>query len=227
MLLTPELVALSKRRETESSHPAGLTPITDRGRADFAERLLDQCDGQPLWFFAYGSLIWDPIFDPVEKHRASAMGWHRSFCLEMPFWRGTPDKPGLMMALDHGGRCDGVALRADDIDRGELMTKMIFREIDYLEDRRSVRWINVRIKRESVKALVFYAGPKGPAVKRKLPLEEVAKTLAGACGTAGSCAEYLYNTVLHLEEMGIRDRNLWRLQELVALELQARHGLND
>jgi cation transport protein ChaC len=223
MSLTPDLVALSKRDETEGSDPPGLTPIKDGERRAFIERLLSECDGHPLWVFAYGSLIWRPVFDPLERRRAAAPGWHRSFCLEMPFWRGTPERPGLMMALDHGGRCEGVALRSADHHKAETIGRLVSREIEYVEDLRSVRWINVGAPVGGLRALVFYAGPKGPGVSRKLPLELVAKRLAAACGTAGSCAEYLYHTVAHLEELGIRDRNLWRLQEMVAKELRDLH----
>jgi cation transport protein ChaC len=87
-----------------------------------------------------------------------------------------------------------------------------------------VRWIPVRSAEGRERALVFWAGPRGERVTGKLPLEEVAWTLARACGSVGSCAEYLYNTVAHLEEFGIRDRNLWRLQELVAEEIERLHG---
>jgi cation transport protein ChaC len=72
-----------------------------------------------------------------------------------------------------------------------------------------------------VRALVFWAGPKGDGIASKLPLERVAWVLARACGHVGSCASYLYNTVAKLEEFGIHDRNLWRLQELVAEEIHS------
>ena len=74
--------------------------------------------------------------------------------------------------------------------------------------------------------MVFYAGPTGDGIFLKLPLDKVAGILARACGHIGSCAEYLFQTVLHLEQHGIRDRNLWRLQELVAAEIKLIHGLD-
>lgn len=87
-----------------------------------------------------------------------------------------------------------------------------------------VRWITVATEPGKLRALVFWAGPKqGNGISPKLPLEEVASVLARACGHAGSCAEYLYNTVSHLEALGIRDRNLWRLQRLVANEVVRIH----
>jgi cation transport protein ChaC len=86
-----------------------------------------------------------------------------------------------------------------------------------------VRWIDVRTEQGTVRALVFWAGPTGPGIARKLPLERVAWVLARACGHVGSGAEYLYQTVSHLEAIGISDRNLWRLQALVADEIRSLH----
>ena len=85
------------------------------------------------------------------------------------------------------------------------------------------RWINLATPTGVIEALVFYAGPTGAAVSLKLPLETVARKIANACGPAGSNAAYLYQTVTKLEEHGIRDRNLWRLQKLVADEIMRLH----
>ena len=130
-----------------------------------------------------------------------------------------------MMALDRGGQCDGIVFRLPSGDRLVQFDRILAREIDYHDDVGTVRWTNVRTAEGSVQALLFYAGPDTGATVRKLPLQIVAARLARACGPAGSGAEYLYNTVLHLMEVGIRDRNLWRLQKLVAAEIRAIHGL--
>ena len=83
----------------------------------------------------------------------------------------------------------------------------------------NARWITVETADGPLPALTFYASPTGTRTSHGLPLETVAHRLAHACGYAGSCAEYLHNTVAHLEAEGIRDRNLWRLQRLVAAEI--------
>jgi len=132
-----------------------------------------------------------------------------------------PHQPGLMLALDSGGCCDGVAYRLPREANREHIRKLVEREVDSHEDFETVRWVNLRCETGPLRALAFWVGPRGEGVSRKLPLEEVARTLARACGHGGSCAAYLYNTVAHLEEFGIRDRNLWRLQELVAGEIRA------
>ena len=83
-----------------------------------------------------------------------------------------------------------------------------------------VRWVAVRTEAGPIRALAFWVGPKGEGVALRLPLERVAWILARAAGHGGSGASYLYNTVSKLEEFGIHDRNLWRLQELIAKEIR-------
>ena len=225
MSLTQELVSLCFRKEENRGFGDQWTPLAEAEQDALAQRLLDECGPEPLWVFGYGSLIWSPTFEPVEARRATAVGWHRSFCLELTAWRGTPEQPGLMMALDRGGRCEGMAFRLTDGDRFTELGRMVRREIVVREDLDMVRWIKVRSEAGELRALVFWAGPKeGNGISLKLPPERVAWVLARACGHGGSCAEYLYNTVLHLEALGIRDRNLWRLQHLVAEEIIRAYG---
>lgn len=225
MSLTPELVALCFREEENRGFPADWVMLTEAEQDAIAYRLLEEAGPDPVWIFAYGSLIWKPEFETVESRRATAIGWHRSFCLELTSWRGTPENPGLMMALDRGGRCDGVAFRLSDDRREAELIKTVRREIIFQSEFDMVRWVHLQVGAEKLRALVFWAGPRpGEGIELKLPLEEVAKRLAQACGYAGSCAEYLYNTVAHLEDLGIRDRNLWRLQELVAGEIRRVHA---
>ncbi|MGD1877554.1 MAG: gamma-glutamylcyclotransferase [Kiloniellaceae bacterium] len=227
MRLTPEHVALSLRDEPDLGWEPGWRHLTDAELDEMAARWNADSGTDPLWVFAYGSLIWKPDFDSVGHMPATAYGWHRSFCLKMRRWRGSPDQIGLMMALERGGRCDGVIYRLPDEDRLNQIRRMFMREIRFDHTRDMVRWLTVRTAEGPKRVLVFWAGPKGERVMSRLPLEEVAHILARACGPIGSCCEYLYNTVAHLEEFGIRDRNLWRLQELVAREIEALHRGKD
>ena len=141
----------------------------------------------------------------------------------MTRWRGSPEQPGLMMALEQGGSCDGVIYRLADEDRHAQIRRLLQREIRFRENVSMARWVTVHTEQGRARALTFWVGPRGDRIASKLPLEEVAHVLARACGHVGSCAEYLHNTVRHLEAFGIRDRNLWRLQELVAEEIRAIH----
>jgi cation transport protein ChaC len=134
-------------------------------------------------------------------------------------WRATRETPGLLLALDRGGTCNGVAYRMPEDDALGRMLRLLRREFDYHEDIDWLRWVTVRTKEGSQRALTFYCGPlTNPSVLR-LPVEEQAKRLAWAVGPAGSCAEYLYNTVSQLEALGIHDRYLWDMQARVAAEI--------
>ncbi len=223
MNLTEELVARVERVEPETDGARGGVPwMEDADFASHAARLLDEAGEGPVWTFAYGSLIWKPAFEAAEVMPAVLLGWRRSFCIHLDSWRGTMDQPGLMLALERGGSCRGMAYRLPDEDRLAAMEALLRREIGYEADLAAVRWLKVRGAVGGVhRALVFYAAPLDPAIFIRLPLEEQARRIARAAGHMGSCAAYLHNTVRHLEDLGIRDRYLWELQRLVAEEIAA------
>jgi cation transport protein ChaC len=220
MSLTPELVARCERPEPDPGPNPDFTPIDPEELDTLTAELIEDLAGQDLWLFAYGSLIWKPNFSFSEQRRGTVHGWHRAFCMEQKRWRGSPKQPGLMMALERGGSCTGVAFRLSEGDYRDQIRNLVGREISMQEDLGMVRWATVRTEHGTVRALLFWAGPKGNGIFLGLPLERVAWILARACGHIGSCASYLQNTVLKLEECGIHDRNLWRLQELVAAEIE-------
>lgn len=217
--LTEALVARVERQEAEHPGARGLPYIEEGAFATHAARLLEQAGEGPVWTFAYGSLIWKPAFEAVAAMPCTLHGWRRSFCIHLESWRGTPEEPGLMLALARGGSCRGVAYRLPDEGRGAAMEALLRREIGYEVDLASVRWLTVRGAAGPFKALVFYAAPLDPVIHVDLPLAEQARRIARAAGHVGSCAAYLRNTVQHLEDLGIRDRYLWELQRLVAEEI--------
>jgi cation transport protein ChaC len=240
LVLTPELVARVARIEPDPGPQPGSIPLTDEDYRSMVAELLAERPPGPFWLFAYGSLIWKPEIEHEEEQIATAPGWHRAFCLRLTRWRGTRERPGLMMALDRGGSCNGVLLRLPDDDLHLRLDKLLRREMSVKwteHDGRAIRparlalgtgnlarWIKVRSNGNIVPALAFVANPKGQVYAGKLASEEVARILAAAAGHWGSCAEYLYNTVLHLDARGIRDKGLWRLQALVAAEIAAAHA---
>jgi cation transport protein ChaC len=219
MALTPDLVARAFRVEPEIPPEAHFTPLGDDAFAELADGLLDGPTGAPVWVFAYGSLIWKPVFAPDAVRRGIAHGWHRAFTLRIERFRGTPEHPGLMMALAPGGRCAGLLMQLPEADPRPALVELIRREMPFREFTSMVRRVRVATDTGPVSALVFWAGSIPPLTRSGLSPEETARILARACGHVGSCTEYLYQTVLHLEEHGIRDRNLWRLQALVAAEI--------
>jgi cation transport protein ChaC len=124
-----------------------------------------------------------------------------------------------MLALAPGGACVGLACRLDPATAAADLGGLVRRETPFRELSGNARFIGVATAAGPIRALTFYASPVGTTVEHGLAPEAVARRLAAACGHAGSCAEYLYNTVAHLEAAGIRDRGLWRLQRLVADEI--------
>lgn len=225
MDLSAHLVALVERTEPDPGPEPGTAEHTDADFAQMAEALLAQFDPEHLWVFAYGSLIWNPEFRIAEQRRAVARGWHRSFCLTLTRWRGTRELPALMLALDRGGTCVGMAYRLPAGDNHGQIVRLLQREIDANPPTNVPRWIGVATAEGPIRALAFVALPGGKAYAGRRPLPEVAKVLARAAGHWGSAAQYAFNTISKLEEHGIRDRNLWRIQKLIASEIRAMHGL--
>jgi glutathione-specific gamma-glutamylcyclotransferase len=218
--LTSDLVAVVDRVVPEVGREPGLKPLADDEYRRLAAAIMQEANGA-LHIFAFGSLAWKPQtgFTPLGKVRA--YGWRRSFCLNLTTFRGTPDQPGLMLALDYGGCCDGVLVRADQGIELDGVEALLRREVDYVEDVPYVRWITVQNGNKKVRALTFYAAPRGDGLAVHLSIEEQASRIARAAGSAGTCAAYLRNTVVKLMEHGINDAYLWKLQALVAQEIQA------
>lgn len=216
--LTDAHVARTLRAVPDPGLPRYWTPFTDEEYGQLADRLLAQTNG-PLGVFAYGSLIWNPGFQVADQRRGVAHGWHRSFCLEIDHWRGSPELPGLMLALERGGATVGMVLEvARGVER-EAMLALLRRELVAREMERNARWITVRTDHGSEQVLTFYAGPRDHTVV-SLPIQEQARRLAHACGHGGSGAEYLHKTVQHLRKAGIHDPYLWQLEALVAEEIE-------
>lgn len=180
----------------------------------YLDRILLEHDEGDLWVFGYGSLMWKPEMDFAESRPALLNGWHRRFCLWQWRWRGSRRNPGLMLALDRGGACRGVAFRlAAPGVRDKVLT--VWRR-EMTGNGYVPRWVKLTTLHGPVRGLVFIANTESERYAGRVPDETIADHMAHACGDAGSCAEYLLQTVLKCEELGIHDRFLWRLQELVA-----------
>ncbi|OYW57762.1 MAG: hypothetical protein B7Z31_09180 [Rhodobacterales bacterium 12-65-15] len=218
LALTPEHLAKIARVVPKEDGVSRFTPLSDADFTALADRLLADLGTQPFWLFAYGSLIWKPDFEHEAALRCIAHGWRRSFCLKLTGWRATQAVPGLMLALKRGGACTGIAYRMPPDQPQARMLRLLRREIAYHEDIDWLRWLTVRGAGGTFRALAFYCTSEDPDILN-LSLEEQATWIARAVGPAGSCAEYLHNTVVHLEALGIRDRYLWALQRRVAEEI--------
>ena len=223
MALTPALVARIHRDEPEVGPLPGMTPMTDADFQALAEGLLARHPrGEDLWLFAYGSLLWRPACEHDGQRRARVAGWHRSFCFRIPRFRGTPARPGLMLALDRGGACVGMAQRHAGHDARRRLDLILRREMSVRETPNRPRWVVARAEDGTrLAANAFAAHRASPLYCGRQSVPATVEVLADAIGHVGSCAEYLMKTVAHLEALGIHDRYLWRLQEMVAARIMA------
>jgi cation transport protein ChaC len=171
--------------------------------------------GGDLWVFGYGSLMWRPGFEAVERAPARLTGWHRSFCITSTHHRGSPERPGLVLGLDRGGACEGVAYRvaatqADAVHRYLRVRELVngvYREVAApveLGDGRRVR------------ALTYIVERAHPSYAGGLSLPRQAFLIRGARGLSGDNLDYLINTVRALQTSGIRERALERLVALAS-----------
>jgi cation transport protein ChaC len=219
--LTPELVALIARKVEDGGPPPGVVVHTQVDYEASLQALLDAgaWQGQDVWVFAYGSLLWNPAFEVAEQVAAVLPGWHRAFCIRLTRFRGTPDQPGLMMSLVPGGSCRGALCRIAGDRVLDSLRKLWRREMTVKPPTSPPRWVVAKAGHTAVRAIVFAADRKGQNYVTGLTDEETASVLCKAVGHWGSGAEYLMQTVDHMERCGIRDANLWRLQRLVAQHL--------
>lgn len=165
-----------------------------------------------IWLFGYGSLIWNPAFHFVERRIGTVRGLHRRFCLWSTMGRGTPERPGLMLALDRGGSCRGVAFRIDAGQAGEELRIVWRREM--VSHAYIPRWVTVETQEGPVRAITFTINRQHERYVRRMDDREAASIIAAASGRIGRCAEYLENTVQHLHELKIADRYMERLLHL-------------
>jgi cation transport protein ChaC len=166
--------------------------------------------GEDLHVFGYGSLIWNPAFDYAERKTALLRGWHRRFCLKMIMGRGTREMPGLMLALDHGGACKGVAFRiAGEKVRQELS---ILWQREMFGGAYHARWVTVTAAGgEKIRAVTFVINRQHPRYLPELSVEQTAALIATGSGDLGTCREYLENTIAHLAQLGLKDAGLQRI----------------
>jgi glutathione-specific gamma-glutamylcyclotransferase len=162
-----------------------------------------------LWIFGYGSLMWDPGIPYVQWAPALIYGYHRALCISSNRWRGTPQRPGLVLGLDRGGACRGIAFLLAQADVEPALDALWAREM-----RRHVyrpRFLRARLPDREVRALAFIADPKHSAYTGGLSIRHTAQRIATCCGARGANLDYLGRTLAHLRELGVRDHHLQRV----------------
>ncbi len=188
---------------------------------DFSSLVFDHTQHPPIahpsgdvWLFGYGSLMWKPEFDYLESAPARLYGFHRKLCLWSVEYRGDVSQPGLVMGLDRGGSCAGMAFKLCESRVGVIMPPLNRREMItgayesvikklYLQDGRCVN------------AVTLIARQGHPQyVQPPLSTAQTAEIVSKARGKMGPNVDYVFNTLSHLRELGIHDR---RLEALAAL----------
>ena len=169
-----------------------------------------------LWVFGYGSLMWRPGFDYIEKIPARLIGEHRALCVYSFDHRGTPEKPGLVLGLDRGGACRGIAFRVAAALREATIEYLRAREQTthvYREVMRSV-WLN-NAPQARVSALTYVADRSHVQYAGRLPLGEQLRIVRQGHGRSGNNRDYVLATVKAIEAEGFRDEQLHRLATML------------
>ncbi len=172
-------------------------------------------NGAEHWIFGYGSLMWRPDFPFLERASACVTGYHRSFCVTSTHHRGSPDRPGLVLGLDRGRACIGVAYRIADVDWAGVVDYLRQRELIYGVYREAhVPAVLLGPERRAVCAVAYIVERAHPSYVGRQPLARQVHLIRGARGLSGANLDYLINTVAHLKALGIRERELERIVAL-------------
>ncbi len=169
---------------------------------------------QDFWVFGYGSLMWNPGFPHAERAHATIEGWHRSLCIYSWVHRGTPDQPGLVLGLDVGGSCEGVAFRVASGDVDETITYLRARE-QVTSVYREI-WAEVTLldgSHRRVKVLTYVADRTHDQYAGVLAMPDLERFVRQGVGQSGANPDYIKATVAHMRETGIVDEQLFALAD--------------
>jgi glutathione-specific gamma-glutamylcyclotransferase len=169
---------------------------------------------EDLWVFGYGSLMWRPGFRYLERVPARLIGLHRALCVYSFVHRGTPEKPGLVLGLDRGGACRGIAYRVAAADFGPTIAYLREREqvtSVYLETSRRITLATTPSR--DVTALVFLVDRSHPQYAGRLDLERQVHLVRQGHGRSGANRDYVLSTVAEIEAQGCHDAGLHAIAE--------------
>lgn len=159
-----------------------------------------------MWIFGYGSLMWRPGFDHVESQHALLRGAHRSLCVYSYVHRGTEQKPGLVLGLDTGGSCRGIAFRVDSASADATIDYLRSREQVTMVYREALRRVELLDgSKRKIQAVCFLVDRMHRQYAGRLPVSKQAELVARGRGVSGDNVEYVVNTLSHLDEMGLRE----------------------
>ena len=215
-ILTRQLLEKDSIDALAAIDSPNLKLLTEADRvASLRKTLTDRPHGD-VWVFGYGSLIWNSAIKSVERRVARIDGWHRSFCLSITALRATADRPGLMLALDRGGSCQGAAYRLAEEDvESELL--LLWRREMVCHGGYVPEWVELNTPEGEPFgcAIAFVINANSSKYAGDLDEDTVVHRLATTSGGLGSAADYLFRTHDGLRASGIRDAKMERLASLV------------
>jgi glutathione-specific gamma-glutamylcyclotransferase len=191
-------------------------PVEERERSR-RETLAKFPTGSDIWLFGYGSLMWNPTIEYEERVPARIYGYHRQFCLWTLMGRGTKERPGLMLALQSGGSCDGFAYRVSKETAEEELSIVWNREM--VSNAYVPRIVTLHTSVGNVPGIAFVINRQHERFAGKLAPENMIDALAHAEGNIGRCCDYLFSTVEHMDELGIGDGAMHDLARRVRARL--------
>jgi cation transport protein ChaC len=169
-----------------------------------------------IWVFGFGSLMWDPGFAYTDRRPALVHGYHRALCVYSVSYRGTHDCPGLVLGLDRGGSCRGIAFRVEARNQDTVIDYLHGREMN--NNAYAPRYLNARLDGgAAVRAYSFIARRDHPQYTGKISLARTVELVLQGIGPRGTALAYLQQTVVHMDELGIGDGPLHRVLQ-VALD---------
>ena len=174
-----------------------------------------QATDNDLWIFGYGSLMWRPGFAYEERVQATLNGYHRALCILSVHHRGSMERPGLVLGLDKGGSCRGIAFRVADQHAKATLAYLREREqvtSVYLETHHRLRLADGRL----VNATAFTADRTHSQYAKKLSHEDLVERVRHGVGVSGNNPDYVRATIAELQKIGIKDHTLARI--LAALD---------
>lgn len=193
--------------------PGEMTLMDEAAFEASRRAILDKAEeAGALWVFGYGSLIWNPLVEVAERRPARLPGHARRFCVWAPIGRGTPDCPGLWLALDEApdGFCDGVALRLPHGAWEEETTILWRREM--ISGVYRPAWLMLETAEGPLPSCVFLSNPSHDRYAEIVPHESKIAALAQGAGSLGTCRAYLYDLAAGLREYGLSDAYIDRLE---------------
>lgn len=223
--LTPELIAAAFPDSVPDDEQAMALASDAEVMASLDATMADHAHGAGLWVFGYGSLMWRPELVIETRLLGTLSGWQRSFCLWQWRYRGTRERPGLMLALDEGGACTGYLYHLRPEGLRDQLIPLWKREITgrgYVPG-----WVDVASSEGPVRAVTFLAKRDGPRYAGRLEPAVIADHIASACGVSGPSAAYLFETWRACRGAGIADSHVETLQRLVAERLVKRCNANE